>query len=104
MKVSELVVEIAELYSKLAEEIATMLDDTIAELERWADAYYDYLRLSRASGDFEHIKNRRRQSFALPRLLTRVWRSGAKLWKVNRAVYRPYDWRIVLIRSDIIRA
>lgn len=88
---------------KTIEEFTAMVNDVIAELEGWVNAYYDYLRLSRASGSSEHIKNRKRQSFVLPRLLTHVWRNGAKLWKVNRAVYRPYDWRIALIRSDIIR-
>ncbi len=104
-KASEFVSDVAELLPKAIEEVASMLCDIIPKLAHWLTAYYNgLLQLGRASGDSEHIKYRKRQSFALPHWFIHVWRSGAKLWKVNRAVYRPYDWRIALIRSDIIRA
>lgn len=89
-KASEFVSDVAELLPKAIVEVASMLCDIISELAHWLTTYYNGLKLGVASEDSEHIKGRKRQSFILPRLLTHVWRSSAKLWKVNRAIYRPY--------------
>ncbi len=87
MKVPEFV----EWCPKLAEEFAALLDDAISELSILEIDYY-----TEASEDIESedIESRERQSFALPHCFIRVWRSGAKPWRVNRAVYRPYALHI----------
>jgi len=74
------------------EESAAMLDEIASVLADSAATYLDYAELvSEISDDSEDIKNGRRQAFALPYAFAHVRRHSVKLWRVNRAVYRPYD-------------
>lgn len=87
-KASEFVSDVAELLPKAIVEVASMLCDIIPELAHWLTAYYNGLKLGGASEDSEHIKGRKR---ALPCLFARARYRGLKLWRINRAVYRPYS-------------
>lgn len=102
-KAQRFAANMAENLPKVMEELAAKFIDIFRELADWIVACYDRLRLDEGPEDAEYDEDRKRQSFAFLCLFTYVWRCGVKLWKVNRAIYRPYAWLVALIRSYIIR-
>lgn len=65
-----------------------LLEGTESLKEAAVDDYYD---------DSEGIEYGRRQVFVLPYAFAHAWRSYAKLWKTNRAIYRPYAVRSIVL-------
>ena len=76
---------------KAMEESAAMLEEIVSALAGSVAAYLDYAELvGEMPNDSEGIKDGGRRAFALPYAFAHVRRRGVKLWRVNRAVYRPY--------------
>ena len=93
-KATAFATDVAGLFPKAIEEIAAMLDDIIPdELADWIVAYCNFLQAEEATEgakDFCCDEDEKRFRYKLPCAPKHVLRRGVKLWKTNRAIYRPY--------------
>lgn len=95
-KATDFVNDATVILPEAIEEIAAMLNEIIPDLANNIVSYLvgitqmrEYARLVGNDG-LERIKGRKRQSFVALCSFAITWRSYAKLWKTNRAIYRPY--------------
>jgi hypothetical protein len=95
-KATDFVNDVAVILPEAIEEIAAMLNEIIPALANNIVSYLmgaaDIRKYARLLGgdDSERIKDMKRQSFVASCSFALVWWSHAKLWKTNRAIYRPY--------------
>lgn len=92
-KATDFVNDVAVILPEAIEEIAAMLDDIIPdELADWIVAYCNFLQAEEATEgakDFCCDEDEKRFRYKLPCAPKHVLRRGVKLWKTNRAIYRP---------------
>lgn len=95
-KATDFVNDVTVILPEAIEEIAAMLNEIIPALANNIVSYLigvaqmrEYAKLV-GGDDLERIKGRKKRDFVALCSFALVWRSYAKLWKTNRAIYRPY--------------